>query len=167
MKGCGSAILLAVALIAAASLMSSGCGKTTSTAGRTSATPMPNIGSVVEAGNWRYSVRQVDVAKTYVDRFSTAKTAKGNWVIVLVQLTNIGKANFSINSFDFELWDDKGIHYNEAGIFTGDPPPGHMNLGDKTPPGVELLTTLRFDVAPGTSGMMLHLVQPNINIRLE
>jgi hypothetical protein len=98
--------------------------------------------------------------------FATTKTAKGIWVVVLIQLTNIGKRNFSINYFDFELRDDKGIRYTPELTSDLDPPPGYTNLGESFPPGVPLLTRLFFDVAPGTTGMRIHLVQPNSDIGL-
>lgn len=136
----------------------------TQTAGaRPSPTPTPeppHIGSIVQAGNWRYSVRQVDVMKTYTSGsglLATRHTAKGQWVIVLIQLTNIGNRNYSIHEHDFELRDDKGIRYDPATSYAFNLPPGHMNLGDQVPPGVPQLATLYFDVAPGTTGMYLYL----------
>lgn len=136
----------------------------------TTPAPTPHIGSAVEAGNWRYSVRQSDVTKTFTSGsgfLATTRTAKGLWVIVLIQLTNIGKENFSINFHDFELRDDKGIKYSPEFITDLNPPPGYTNLGESFPPGVPLLTRLYFDVAPGTNGMRLQLVQPKLDIRLE
>jgi hypothetical protein len=133
------------------------------------ALPVPHIGSVVESGNWRYSVRQSDVGKTVTQGtgyFATTKTAKGLWVVVLMQLTNVGNANFSINYFDFELRDDKGIKYTPELTSDLNPPPGYTNLGESFPPGVPLLTRLYFDVAPGTTGMRIHLVQGGSDIAL-
>jgi hypothetical protein len=120
----------------------------------------PHIGSIVEAGNWRYQVQQVDVAKIYTSGsgfLATSYTAKGNWVIVLIQLTNIGNRNYSINAFDFELRDDKGIKYNPESSYAFNLPPGYMNFGEQMPPGVPQLARLYFDVTPGTSGMYLYL----------
>jgi hypothetical protein len=134
------------------------------------ATPLPGIGANVEAGNWRYSVRQVDTQKTIARGFFGPKTAKGTYVLVWIDLTNIGKENFIINLPDFELRDDKGIKYtadydsDEASKARGQ---SAIGIGEKMPPGVKTTTTLVFDVAPGTSGMVLYLNQAKAAIRLE
>ena len=88
---------------------------------------------------------------------ATTYTAKGLWVIVLTQLTNIGNRNYSINTFDFESRDSNGIKYSPQSTYSFDLPSGYMNLGDQVPPNVPQLATLYFDVTPGTTGMYLYL----------
>ena len=86
----------------------------------------------------------------------------------LLQLTNVGNRNFSINAHDFELRDNKGIAYDlSADTFQLVSFRNQTQLGEQMPPGVLLTTTLLFDVAPGTNGMMLWLRQANATIRLE
>lgn len=132
-------------------------------------TPSPaHIGSIVQLGNWRYSVRQVDTVKTIdvstSQYFREVLQAKGTYVVVLLQLTNIGTRNFSIHDTDFELRDDKGIRYDPATFdqFRLVSQRGQAQLGDQFPPGVMLTTTLLFDVAPGTNGMYLYLTNVDL-----
>lgn len=154
------------------------------TIGAISPTPAPkptyptsfsgHIGTTVEIENWRYSVRQVDVMqesfKCGTQRFASAIDApKGIWVVILLDLTNIGRENFSLNAHDIELRDDKGILYNMASFasFGCSKDRGQAALGEQMPPTVTVRTTLLYDVAPGTNGMYLYLVQGKGTIRLE
>lgn len=130
------------------------------------------IGTQVALGNWRYSVRQVDLTQDRMqcgDRYSMLDKPKGVWVVVLLDLTNVGRENFTLNAHDMELRDDKGIVYNMASFASSLCSRGRdqASLGEQMPPTVTVRTTLLYDVAPGTTGMYLYLVQGNGTIRLE
>lgn len=131
------------------------------------------IGTQVELGNWRYSVRQVDVTGDAIqcgsNRFSTTDKPKGLWVSLLLDITNVGRENFTLNAHDIELRDDKGIVYHMASFASSSCSRGRgqASLGEQMPPTVTVRTTLLYDVAPGTGGMYLYLVQGKGTIRLE
>lgn len=130
----------------------------------------PHIGSTVRAGNWQYRVVQVDTAKSlrWGSSDFTVMTPKGIWVAVMLDLTNIGDRNFTLNDWDLELWDGKTIKYDpnyESSLYSHSI--GQSALGEQMPPSVTVRVTLLFDVAPGTTGMKLHLVQGGPDIRLE
>lgn len=60
-----------------------------------------------------------------------------------------------------ELRDSKGIKYDmdSTNSSLAASAQKQASLGEQMPPGVAVTTTLLFDVAPGTSGMYLYLVQ--------
>jgi len=125
--------------------------------------PPAHIGTVLELGSWRYSVRAVDVTPS-ID-VSTSQTTreilkpKGTYVVVLVQVTNIGNRSASIGDADFQLRDSRAAGYDPA---TSDERKlvsfrAQTQLGEQIAPGVMVTTTLLFDVPPGTTGMYLNL----------
>jgi hypothetical protein len=136
----------------------------------TAAPVAPHIGSVVRGGNWQYEVLKVDTAKTLRTGpydFEVL-TPKGMWIVVAFNLTNVGSRNFTLNDWDVELLDSKGITYDpnyESSSFSHSL--NRAALGEQMPPGVTVMVTLIFDVAPGTTGMRLHPVQGGPDIRLE
>ena len=55
---------------------------------------------------------KVERAKELVwSDFGNKDTAKGIYFVVYMTLKNIGKENFSINTWDFELHDSQDIKY--------------------------------------------------------
>lgn len=142
------------------------------TAVQATASPQPpRIGTVVRAGNWQYRVMQVDTAKSlrWGSSDSGVLIPKGIWVAVMFDLTNMGSRNFTLNTWDLELWAGGGIKYDSAGFDSSlySHSIGQAALGEQMPPGVTTRFTVLFDVAPGTTGMKLHLVQGGPDIRLE
>lgn len=132
--------------------------------------PSARIGDYVQVGNWRYSVRQVDTSKTISRGVFGTKTAKGLFVLVWIELTNVAKENYIINLSDFELWDARAVHYTadyDSSYVATARGQAQVGVGEKFPPGVSIATTVVFDVAPVTTGMQLYLVQANQLIRLE
>lgn len=127
----------------------------------------PHVGSIVDAGTWRYQVVQVDLSRQ-IRWGQQAMDAKGFWTIVMLDLTNIGNRGFTLKESDFELVDDKGTTYHShdmSSTYAGSL--GQSALGAQLAAGVKMRTTLLFDVASGTTGMKLHLVQGGPDIRLE
>jgi len=131
----------------------------------------PHIGSVVRGGNWQYEVLKAETAKTLrTGPYDfQVMNPKGVWVVVAFNLTNVGDRNFTLNDWDVELRDSKGIKYDPAGFDSSmySHYLGRAALGEQMPPGVTVMVTLLFDVAPGTTGMYFHPVQGGPDIRLE
>jgi hypothetical protein len=161
--------IVALGVIFGAACSDSGTGSATPTSAsarpgaETAAPPPARIGTVLELGNWRYAVRAVDVTPS-ID-VSTSQTAKeilkpkGTYVVVLLQLTNIGSRSASIGDADFQLRDSRAVAYDPAASderklvsFRA-----QTQLGEQIAPGVMVTTTLLFDVPPGTTGMSLTL----------
>jgi hypothetical protein len=136
-------------------------------------TPQPDlkIGSEFVGAGWRYQVMQADVAtKIEETEFGIVRTftPKGQFVIVTIKLTNLTtQGSATLIEDDFELRDAIGVRYNPTRLIGLDPQPGHVRLGEAFPPTVPLLAQLYFDVTPGTTGMRVHLMRPNADIRLE
>jgi hypothetical protein len=135
------------------------------------ATPLPKTGTPVAKGNWRYTVGDVSRANTLPgSRSDKAETAKGIFLVVPIQLVNLGKTNFSINSWDFHLYADNDVQYAtdiETDYLCWNlEDKGCVALGDAIPPGISVVTVLVFDINPNAKGLRLHLDQPNIDIDL-
>ena len=166
------AVIVVIALGAIASSQSGGSKSTTITPGGTTAAatgtaaPQAKVSDKVSSGNWEYTVTKVEKVKTLVwsDLASGKTDALGTWAVVSLTLKNIGKQNFPINGFDFNVTDAAGIKYDpstklEASMFVS-----HAkltNLGAQFPPGVEVKTALVFDVSPDAKSLKLVLKQAN------
>jgi hypothetical protein len=139
-----------------------------------SATPQPDlkIGSEFVGAGWRYSVKQADLSdKIQYTEFGIVNTynPKGVFVIVALQLTNLTtEGSATLRESDFELREVGGARYSPTRLIGLPPEPGYVRLGEAFPPTVALMTKLIFDVTPpGTGGMLLHLIRPNSDIRLD
>jgi hypothetical protein len=127
----------------------------------------PHVGSIVDAGNWRYQVVQVDLGRQ-IRWGQQAMDAKGFWAIVMLDLTNIGNRDLTLKESDFELVDDKATTYHTNDVSSAYARSlGQSSLGAQLAAGVKMRTTVLFDVASGTTGMKLHLVQGGPDIRLD
>lgn len=139
--------------------------------GSPSPTPEARIGSILEVGNWRYSVRGIETASSLdlsSAYFRRVLTAKGLYVLVLIEITNIGTRNFGLNIWDFELHDSRGLKYDVSpDTISLVAYQQQLQLGEQMPPTVTATTTLLFDVAPNPVGMVLWLRQGDAGIRLE
>jgi hypothetical protein len=134
-------------------------------------TPLPKIGQTVSVGNWEYTVTKVEKEKTLTwSEFGNTSEAKGTWLIVYMTLKNIGKQNFGINTWDFELRDASDIKYDTSTDFGTTAMflsyKKLSNLGEQYPPGVPVNTALIFDIAPDAKGLKLVLKQARTSVDL-
>lgn len=127
----------------------------------------PHVGSIVDVGNWRYQVVQVDLARQ-IRWGQQAMDANGFWTIVMLDLTNIGDRGYALKESDFELVDSKGTTYRTNDVSSAYARSlGQSSLGAQLAAGVKTRTSVLFDVASGATGMKLHLVQGGPDIRLD
>jgi hypothetical protein len=132
----------------------------------------PRIGRAYASGNWEYTITRVGRAKE-IGSSSSKEIAKGEFVIVGLTLKNIGKENFAINPWDFELYDANGVKYNPASVYASGwaKANGYDGLvGPDTAqmrPGVPQTGVLFFDVAPGSQGLSLRLVRAKADVPLQ
>ncbi|HLG69933.1 MAG TPA: DUF4352 domain-containing protein [Chloroflexota bacterium] len=150
-----------------AAVASTGGSGSASTAAKSSAaaSAAPKVGDTVTAGNWSYQLTKVDKPGKSIDTGNQFEKldALGTWLVVYMTLKNVGKQNFGINDFDFELQDsagtkskvtDKIVEMNAWLEKTGLKP-----LGGQIPPGVSIDTALLFDINPDAKGFKLNLIQ--------
>ncbi|MGH2371564.1 MAG: DUF4352 domain-containing protein [Chloroflexota bacterium] len=135
--------------------------------------PSAVVGVPYASGNWEYTVHDVKRMKTIGSGF-LKEEAKGEFVVVGLTLKNIGKENFGVHTWDFELRDANGVQYDPASVFAGDEwaksngyTGGLLSLGSgQMPPGVPIKYGLVFDTAPGAQGLKLHLEQASVDVAL-
>jgi hypothetical protein len=131
--------------------------------------PMAHVGETLDLGNWRYTVKSLERVKQFPTQFGSKREAKGQWAIVRVQLTNIAKENYPINTHDFELRDADGIVYKADGVESSYYSDANKlsDLGDRFPPGVPAEVAVITDINPQAKGLQLWLVQPKRLVALE
>lgn len=133
------------------------------------AVSVPKVGDTITKGNWKYTVSMVDRQKSVQwSEFGNKTDAKGIWQIVHVQVENIGKQTYPINSWDFEIVDANKIIFkadSQSIMYSSfkklDKPM------DNYPPGVPAEIGLLFDVNPNATGLRLHLTQADAYVDLE
>ena len=82
----------------------------------------PGAGKPYALGNWKYTVLQtlrlprLYVRNTFDPTRYTYDLPKGEYVVVGLELENIGRENFGLNSWDFELYDANGIKYTSTSV---------------------------------------------------
>jgi len=148
--------------------------------------PVLQVGVPYQAGNWDYTVLEVRREKTiwsqspsfskpgeYVASKTYGANAKGEYVIVGLQLKNVGRENFGLSTHDFALYDGSGVKYNAASVYAGDWDKalgydGEVGFSDtrQMPPGVPGKYLIVFDVAPDAADLQLRLVQAGVNVPL-
>jgi hypothetical protein len=138
------------------------------------ASPAPLAGApyaVGRWGKWEYTVLEARRMQEIKGRFSTA-TAKGEYVVVGLQLKNVGPESLGLDRRDFELYDAAGVKYTSTPIYVAG---WEQALGydgevgadtDALPPGVAGKYLIAFDVAPGSQGLTLRLVQAQTDVPL-
>lgn len=176
--GCAGLLLICV-VIGVVSMLASGNnqnGTTVTKAGdgaAPAATPSPGVGDTVTAGNWEYTVTDVERTSEPLvwSDYGNQTEAKGEWVIVKMTLKNIGKKNFSINTHDFELVTGDGTKYStstEGGVSYGYHEHHKLSrLGEQMPPGLPIETAVIFDVAPNAQNLKLNLRQAKTMVDLS
>lgn len=135
------------------------------------------IGDAVKAPNWEFTVQSAQRAKEFVyfTRPEMKATAKGEFVMVLLRVKNVGNQNFGLNApLDFELHDAQNRKYapesfgSESGYYFGEwlKLQNRQPLCIQCPPDVPIETGVLFDVAPGLTGLKLRIVQAKTDVAL-
>jgi hypothetical protein len=117
------------------------------------------IGVPVTAGGWQYTVLEVRRTKTMQAGFMTA-TAKGEYVVVALELVNRRRENGGLRAWDFDLVDATGVRYGAAenawAWSQGIPGKllGAVGSDTRQRPGGRTYA-IAFDVAPDATGLQL------------
>jgi hypothetical protein len=170
--GCLGIVVVLIVFVVVASLTQKPGGSTSAVSGSSSSgsnnsvATSGRVGQPLSSGNWTYLVDDVKKQKTLDWSKTWHPTAKGTFVIVAMTVTNTGKENFGLNSWDFELKDSGGVTYKpetstEASLAMKELGFPVIGLGttDKVPPGVPVKTSVIFDINPAASALKLNLVQ--------
>ena len=123
----------------------------------------------MRAVNWEYTVTKVERTRQLVwSDFGNRSDAQGIFVVIYLTLKNLGKQNYSINSWDFELRDDNDAKYQTARDMLMIVRQMKLaSLGDQFVPGLSIQTALIFDVNPDATGLKLYLDQARAAIDLS
>jgi hypothetical protein len=127
------------------------------TATKAAATVAPGLGSKAVDGKFSFVVTGVErPGKTMPGKNHTTLTAKGEFVIVRVSVTNMGAAAQSLDCQNQVLFNDKGTRYapSPAILSTKDA----LKFVQLIEPGMTVNSAdLLFDVAPGTKPASIEL----------
>ena len=131
------------------------------------------VGETVRAGTWEYTVTQVKRTKDPLvwTQFGNSTQAKGEWLIIDLDLKNVDKESSPVNTHDFEVQDAGGVKYSHSadfGAYSAFPDYHKLSkLGQQFPPNVSVRTVLVFDISPDAKGLKLHLKQARTMVDLE
>lgn len=158
--GCGALVLVLLCVGTALVVAARG-----GLPGAATATPAVHaLRTPIPDGNWTLTVGAPWSGGTTLVWSAAGDTsaAAGTWLVVPVELTNTGAANFGVNSWDFRLTDAAGHRYavsDDLGALAYSAYAGGLTLGGQVPPGVAGRYYLVFDVAPAATGLRLQFLQ--------
>jgi hypothetical protein len=110
----------------------------------------PGIGSPVRDGKFEFVVTRVERPGNTIGESFTRQTAQGEFVIVYVNVTNIGDKAQTLSSSGQVLINDKGQKFEPSSAIFSLPNADKVFLENINPGNVVTDAPLLFDVAPGT-----------------
>ena len=115
------------------------------------AAALPGIGAKVRDGKFEFVVTGVEhPGKTFQSQFGTTETAQGEFVIVRINITNIGDAAQMIDSSSQQLFNDKGQKFAPSSAIMSLKGADKIFITNINPGNSVTGAPLLFDVAPGT-----------------
>lgn len=132
--------------------------------GRPTATPivarLTNGSATVKTDHWGLTVTGTETTKTLVwTSVGNKQDAVGQWLMIDASLTNTGKENFGVNTWDFEVVDADGNTYNHSTATAALLYPAYKQAksasSQQVPPGVATPLILVFDINPSATGLQL------------
>lgn len=120
------------------------------------------IGDVLEAPNWHLKVvtaERVDGDLVW-SQYGNKTKAIGQWLVLTLELKNVGRENFSVHQHDFELQTANGQTIKHSSeVFGYADFKGQVALGKQIPPGATVVTPLIYDIPQNTNGINLIFAQ--------
>ncbi|TWJ06359.1 uncharacterized protein DUF4352 [Stackebrandtia albiflava] len=118
-------------------------------AGRVPTTELPGIGEEAEDGTFAFTVNQVQTGVPSVGDEFTGTSAQGEYVVIDLNVRNIGDSPATVYDTDQYLIDSAGQTYNvdSDATFAVDPEAAWYN---DINPGNQVIMPLVYDVPPGT-----------------
>lgn len=115
----------------------------------------PGIGAAVRDGKFEFVVQNVERGVTSVGDQFTSQTPQGEYVLVTVNVANIGNEQQLFDTTSQKLLDAQGREYSTDTVATVTEDP---NLGfSQINPGNSLVATLVFDIPTGVSPSEIEL----------
>lgn len=113
-----------------------------------SAAPAPPVGSAVRDGQFEFLVTKVEQGAETVGEGFWSEQAKGEFVLIYVDITNIGKEPRRYSSSNQQLFDDRGREFSSS--FSADIALNDYGSSEELNPGHQISVVLAFDVPAGT-----------------
>jgi hypothetical protein len=168
--GCGGLLLVACLLAALPAFAAGTAGNPAPAAqparpgGATGSPGGAAQGATIATRNWRLTVTDVSQTPTLVwNRWGSSQAAVGLWLLVGVDLENIGGENFGVNRWDFEVHDSEGRVYRHTDEWAALQYPdtrGALAASNRQiPPGTTAPLILVFDINPDATGLQLVFAQ--------
>ena len=110
----------------------------------------PAIGVPVRDGKFEFTVTRVENVGTTVGEDFLAETAQGEFVIVYVNVANIGDEGQTLESSSQKLFDAQGRSFEPSSAMFSLPNADKVFLENINPGNTITDSPLLFDVAPGT-----------------
>lgn len=120
--------------------------------------PVLKIEDRLTTPNWELSVKQVErlPGELVWSDFGNKTAPVGQWLILMVELKNVGKENHTLNTWDFELRTASGQTIKHTSEITGYADYKKLTrLGRQIPPGATVMTPLLFDIPKDMQGLNL------------
>lgn len=122
--------------------------------------PAATSGATLATRHWRIAVTSVQRQATLAwNRHGGEQGAVGEWLLVAIDLTNLGRENFGVNRWDFAVRDGAGNTYQHANGWVALTHPERLGYAPaanrQVPPGLTLPVLLVFDVAPAAAPLEL------------
>jgi Domain of unknown function (DUF4352) len=115
------------------------------------AAALPGIGAKVRDGKFEFVVTGVEhPGKSFQSQFGTTETAQGEFVIVRINVTNIGDAAQMIDSSSQQLFNVKGQKFAPSSAIMSLKGADKIFITNINPGNSVTGAPLLFDVAPGT-----------------
>jgi hypothetical protein len=117
-------------------------------------------GSTIATSNWQIAVTSVNrQSALYWNNYGGQQNAVGEWLLVGITLTNVGKENFGVNTWDFAVSDSAGNSYKHSNDWVALTQPERMGYTSannrQVPPGLTVSMLLVFDVNPNATDIAL------------
>jgi Domain of unknown function (DUF4352) len=116
--------------------------------------------STITTSHWQIVVTSVNhQSALYWNNHGGQQNAVGEWLLVGITLTNVGKANFGVNTWDFAVSDSASNTYKHSNDWVALTQPERMGYTSannrQVPPGLTVSILLVFDVNPNATDLAL------------
>lgn len=117
-------------------------------------------GATIATNHWQIAITSVNrQSALYWNNYGGKQDAIGEWLLVTITLTNIGKENFGINTWDFAIRDGAGNAYKHSNEWIALSQPERLGYASannrQIPPGLTNSVLLVFDINPNATNLEL------------
>lgn len=154
-------VLLGIAVLIAGCLVLAAMGNFNSddpAESRAAAKPAAKMNEPTRDGKFEFTVTDVKCGLNQVGSGFLSSKPQGEFCIVTVKVSNIGKEAQSFSGSDQKALDAKGVEYSNDGAAEFDANSGTPTWSEQINPGNKVVGKLVYDVPPGTklTAILLH-----------